>query len=437
MEENRPSLLSGEGVGGEVKTRAMSTGQHDHSKAILQQVFRTLSPEELSALAAVTEARDYPAGTVICHEGEVEHVFYIVEDGQVAITQRLSDGGERSVGVQGPGSFFGEIALLENKPRLASVRTLADSRLLEITEEDFKNMVHHSPGAALAVLRGVINSLRATDRTTIDQLQAKNVELQQAYADLKAAQAELVEQERFKREMEIAAEVQRSILPTRLPFIPGFEFAAYARPAREVGGDYYDLLQLDGDHFGLVMADVSGKSVHAALYMSVTRALFLAVAGEHRSPRDTAVHVHNLLMTSSDSGLFVTAFYGVVERQTGEMRYVRAGHDRPIHYQHRSGELGLLEARGRFLGCIEGLMLSEETLQFSPGDALVCYSDGVTDAVAPDGSRYGLDRLMAAIARAGDQPASALTKAIVADVNSFRAGTAQPDDLTLLVMKIL
>jgi sigma-B regulation protein RsbU (phosphoserine phosphatase) len=119
------------------------------------------------------------------------------------------------------------------------------------------------------------------------------------------------------------------------------------------------------------------------------------------------------------------------------MRYVRAGHDRPIHFQRQSGQLGLLQARGRFLGCIEGLVLSEATLQFSPGDGLVCYSDGVTDALAPDGNNYGLDRLMAVVARAGDQSAGALARAIIADVDAFRAGITQPDDLTLLVMKML
>jgi serine phosphatase RsbU (regulator of sigma subunit) len=402
----------------------------------LHRVFSDLSPDELEALAAVTVTRDYPAGAVVCHEGEQEHVFYIIEEGQVAITQRLPDGGEQTLGGYGPGSFFGEIALLENRPRSASVRALTACRLLEITEEDFDQMLHRSPEVALTVLRGVIHSLRETDRVTISQLQAKNVELLQAYADLKAAQAELVEQERFKRELEIAAEVQHSILPTQFPDIPGFEFAAYARPAREVGGDYYDLLPLDDDHFGLVMADVSGKSIHAALYMAVTRTLFLAEATRHASPRDTACQIHSLLMTSSDSDMFVTAFYGVVNRQTGQMRYVRAGHDWPIHFQRPSGQVSLLQARGRFLGSIEGLVLDETTLQFSPGDTLVCYSDGVTDATSPDGSCYGLERLMAMVARIGAESAHAVTKAIVTDVDDFRAGTPQPDDLTLLVMKV-
>lgn len=402
----------------------------------LQAVFRNLSSQELDALAAVAVLREYPPGSVVCHEGELEHVFYIIQAGQVVITHRLPDGSEQKLGVQGPGSFFGEIALLENLPRSASVRTLAQTRLLEITEEDFKRVVRRSPEAALTLLRGVIHSLRETDRVTIAQLQANNLELQQAYADLKAAQAKLVEQERLKRELEIAAEVQRSILPAAFPDIPGFEFAAYARPAREVGGDYYDLLSLDDDYLGLVMADVSGKGVHAALYMAVTRALFLAKAADYRSPQAAACQIHDLLMTSSDSDMFVTVFYGIVHCGTREMRYVRAGHDWPIHYRPQTGQLSLLQAPGRFLGSLDGLVLDEAAFQFLPGDALVCYSDGLTDALSPAGSCYGLERLTGVTARWADRSANDLVQAIVADIDGFRAGAAQPDDMTLLVMKV-
>jgi len=402
----------------------------------LQHVFRDLSSQELKALATVTITRDYPAGSVVCHEGELEHVFYIIQEGQVRITHQLPDGSEQTLGIQGSGSFFGEIALLENQPRSASVRTLVESRLLEITEADFKRVVRRSPEAALTLLRGVIQSLRETDRVTIAQLQANNLELEQAYADLKAAQANLVEQERLKRELEIAAEVQRSILPAEFPDIPGFEFAAYARPAREVGGDYYDLFPLDDDHFGLVMADVSGKGIHAALYMAVTRALFLAKAAEYRSPRDAAFQIHDLLMTSSDSDLFVTVFYGIVNRVTREMRYVRAGHDFPIHFRSQNGQLSLLQAPGRFLGSLDGLILNEAGVQLAPGDVLVCYSDGLTDAESSHTNRYGLERLKTAVAGAAERSAHDLAQALIADVDAFRAGAPQPDDLTLLVMKV-
>jgi sigma-B regulation protein RsbU (phosphoserine phosphatase) len=402
----------------------------------LQRVFRDLSSQELEALAAATVARDYPPGSLVCREGELEHVFYIIQEGEVAITHRLPDGSEQTLGVQGPNSFFGEIGLLENRPRSASVRTLNQCRLLEVTEDEFKKMVDRSPEATLTVLRGVIRSLRETDRVTIEELQAKNLELERAYSDLKTAQAELVEQERFKRELEIAADVQRSILPAELPQIPGFEFATYARPAREVGGDYYDLLLVDDDYFGLVMADVSGKSIHAAIYMAVTRALFLAKASEYRSPQAAVQEIHELLMNSSDSDMFVTAFYGVVNQQTREMCYVRAGHDWPIHFRTATNHLSMLEAQGRFLGSLKGLVLNEAMVQFLPGDALVCYSDGLTDAMSPNGEYYGIDRLKAVVASASHKPARALVETIIADVDYFRAGVPQPDDLTLLVMKV-
>jgi sigma-B regulation protein RsbU (phosphoserine phosphatase) len=170
--------------------------------------------------------------------------------------------------------------------------------------------------------------------------------------------------------------------------------------------------------------------------MAVTRALFLAEAAEYQSPHDAVHQIHNLLMTSSDSDMFVTAFYGVVNQRTREMRYVRAGHDLPIHFQHQSGQLSLLQARGRFLGSLEGLVLNEATLQFSAGDALVCYSDGLTDAICPGGDCYGLERLKALVARAGYESACALSETIITGVDAFRAGVPQPDDLTLLVMKV-
>jgi len=402
----------------------------------LQQVFHDLSSQELQALATETVVRDYPADTLICQEGEAGDIFYIIQSGQVAITHQLPEGGEQALGIQGPGSFFGEIGLLENRPRSASVRTLTKTRLLEIYKQDFEKMVHRSPEAALTVLRGVIRSLRETDRVTIEQLQAKNRELEKAYADLKAAQAILVEQERLKRELEIAAEVQRSMLPTRFPHIPGYEFAACNRPAREVGGDYYDLLPLDDDRFGLVMADVSGKSIHAALVMAITRTLFLAQAAAYHSPRDAAFQIHKLLMASSHLDMFVTAFYGVVNLRTAELHYVRAGHDYPLHFQSQSGQLCRLKAQGRFLGILDGLLLEEARVQVSPGDALVCYSDGVTDTISPQGDRYGLERLEAVVSRAGTQSAKALAEAIITDVDRFRADAPQPDDLTLLVMKV-
>jgi sigma-B regulation protein RsbU (phosphoserine phosphatase) len=118
------------------------------------------------------------------------------------------------------------------------------------------------------------------------------------------------------------------------------------------------------------------------------------------------------------------------------MRYVRAGHDLPIHFRPQTGQLSLLQAPGRFLGSLDGLVLNEAGFQLMPGDVLVCYSDGLTDAESSAGSRYGLERLKTVVAGAANRSAHSLAEAIIADVDAFRAGAPQPDDLTLLVMKV-
>jgi sigma-B regulation protein RsbU (phosphoserine phosphatase) len=134
--------------------------------------------------------------------------------------------------------------------------------------------------------------------------------------------------------------------------------------------------------------------------------------------------------------MFVTAFYATLNYITREMRYVRGGHDRPVYYHADTGQITLLSPPGRFLGLLPNLIVEEERLTFGPGDTLVCYSDGVTDAIRPgDGELYGLDRLKEIVIREGHRSASDLVNIIVSDVDQYRNGEEQPDDLTLLVTK--
>jgi sigma-B regulation protein RsbU (phosphoserine phosphatase) len=279
--------------------------------------------------------------------------------------------------------------------------------------------------------------VRDTDKITIAELQLKNSELAKTLDNLRAAQAELLRRERIKRDMEIAAQVHKSILPTSFPTVPGFEFAAVARPAREIGGDFYDVVDMD-DQVGIIMADASGKSVQAAIYMAVVRALFLSEANTGRSPQETAHRIHNLLMNVSTAEMFITVFYATINTQTRRMKYVRAGHDRPIHYHGTTSKITLLDPPGRFLGLLPDLIVEEQELTIESGDVLVCYSDGVTDAVRPgDGEMYGLERLSKIVFHEGHRPAQEIANCIVEDIDQFRDGEDQPDDLTLLVTKAL
>jgi sigma-B regulation protein RsbU (phosphoserine phosphatase) len=388
---------------------------------VIRQAFKDIEDAELRALCQVAETREYPVGTVLCHEGEIEHVFYIVVDGEVSITHRLGPGQQRLIGVRRSGDFFGEMALIEHKPRAATVTTLAPTTVVELSEEVFNDWLARSPRLALSLIRRITANLRATDKSVIADLSEKNAELARAYEDLKAAQAELVAAERLERELEIAGEVQRNLLPTHFPEVPGYSFAGRNVPARQVGGDLYDVMRLSDSHLGLLMADVSDKSVHAALIMAVTRTLFVAHAPSSLSPAEVALRVHNGLLEIADNDdMFVTVFYGVLDVRTGRLCYVRGGQDRPLLFRSGGGPPEQLDAVGRFLGMLPGLTLEEREVQLGPGDLLVAYSDGVPDAINPAIESYGTLRLVSLLDGCRHASAEAVCSAIFDDVFAFR-----------------
>lgn len=404
-------------------------------RAALELALGVLPDEELNSLVEVIETRTYPAGTIICQEGAIEHLFYIIQDGKVAFTKKMADG-EQFLGLKGRGEFFGELGVLDRAPRAATVHAIADCSLIEIHEETLDDILARYPSVARAIMRGLTRSMRDTDRITIAELQLKNDELARTLENLKAAQAELLRRERLKRDLEIAAEVHKSLLPESFPEVSGFEFAALARPTQEIGGDLYDVVDLGQDRIGLVTADASGKSVQAAIYMTVVRTLFSSEAKATLSPTETAQRIHDLLMKVSTAEMFVTAFYAALDQTTREMRYIRGGHDPPVFYRAESGEINLLSPPGRFLGLLPDFIVHEENLTFETGDTLVCYSDGVTDVVrSDDGEMYGLERLKKIVSKHGHRSAQELVDTIVDDVDTFRNGAEQPDDLTLLVTK--
>jgi phosphoserine phosphatase RsbU/P len=402
----------------------------------IRQAFHGISAAELDALCSVAEPRTYPKGQVLVREGEIEHVFYIVAAGQVAITHKLGAGQERLIAVRNPGEYFGEMALIENKPRTASVTTLTDASVLEIHEDVFNDFLARSPGMALSMIRHVTANLRTADQAAINDLSQKNAELARAYDELKAAQADIVAKERMERELEIAGEVQRNLLPAQFPSTPGYSYAARNAPARHVGGDFYDVIAVDSEHVGLLMADVSDKGVHAALIMAVTRTLFVAHARRSVSPSEVAMAVHNgLLEVAENDDMFVTVFYGVLHLPTGDLRYVRAGQDKPLLFRRAGGPPERLEAEGRFLGMLPGLNLEERQVTVAPGDLLVAYSDGVPDAVNMAVESYGTERLIDLLERQRQSTAQQVCDAILADVFAFREPAPAFDDITVLVMR--
>ncbi len=261
-------------------------------------------------------------------------------------------------------------------------------------------------------------------------------DLREKINELETAQAELVKKERMDREMELARQVQQSMLPHSFPMIPGFLIASQYEPARQVGGDFYDVILLDNHHFGVVIADVSDKGMPAALYMALVRSLIHAEAHREHSPRSTLINVNRLLLELGELSGFVSVFYGIVDQTTRRMEYSRAGHERPLLL--RDGQIQLLPANGAVLGILEGndLYLEEAEVFLEPSDRLILFTDGLVDVVNEHGEFFGPERLINLVKSQEGKSIYDVCQGLFEGLANFRGNIDQFDDMTLLILEI-
>lgn len=393
------------------------------------------APELLEELVRRARERRFRSGEVMLQEGSVGHELYLVIEGLVEVVKRR-EGEEILLAKRGPGELLGEMALLEEGRRSATVRALESTRVLAISEPDLRLVLAKDRSLLYGAARTLSSRLREADLTRIADLQRKNRELAQAYRELKEAQAALLEKERLEHELELARELQQSILPHTFPDVPGASCAAHSRPARRVGGDFYDVFSLSGERMGLVMADVSDKGLSAALYMALTRSLIRVEAKHYPSPRDVLLSTNKLLVEMTQADMFVTVFYGVLDLGDGRLRYARAGHDYPLLFSPHTGECRTLRGRGIVLGCLETVSLEEVTVQLHPSELLVLYTDGITDANSISGAFFGIDRLRETICATGDMSPQDVCDLVFENVDRFQAGAVQYDDMAVLAMRM-
>jgi serine phosphatase RsbU (regulator of sigma subunit) len=243
----------------------------------------------------------------------------------------------------------------------------------------------------------------------------------------------MMQQKRLAHELRMAREVQESLLPDVLPHIAGFSLAADWRSAMEMAGDFFDVFGLSDGQWGIVIADVSDKGAAAAMYMAMTHSLLRASATAHTSPAATLKEVNQRLNAHSSSDMFVTLFYAVLDPETRSFTYANAGQNPPL-LRRTTGEIKRLSRTGTSLGVVDELVLSEVRLTLGPGEALVAYTDGLTDALNPLGEEYGLARLTQIIAGAPQLNAEDLLDHILKDLAAFTQRTTLLDDITLLIL---
>ncbi|HBG74122.1 MAG: hypothetical protein A2X25_08000 [Chloroflexi bacterium GWB2_49_20] len=250
-------------------------------------------------------------------------------------------------------------------------------------------------------------------------------------------QLETVARERLDYEFHLARQIQQTFLPEQLPKFENWGLAAYWRPARQVGGDFYDVFLLPGGKLGLIIADVSDKGIPAALFMAVTRTLLRAVILEISSPAEVLERINNLLIPENQQGMFVTTVYAVLSLKTGELTYANAGHNPPFIISNEDQKIENLNRTGMALGIVENTRIEERLVHLNAGDSLLLYTDGLTEAVSRHEDLFGDDRLQRVFKEHHQSSAEDIVKAIEASVFDFMGTNLPIDDLTMLVLQRL
>ncbi len=243
---------------------------------------------------------------------------------------------------------------------------------------------------------------------------------------------EATEKARMERELQLAAEIQRALLPEALQSGPHFHVASASVPCRSIGGDFFDYFSLEGGAFGFTLGDVAGKGPPAALLTAMIQGAFAAQVGSNDSPAAVIAHINRTLIRRAIQSRFVTVMYGVLAPD-GRLTYSNAGHNPPI-LVGRNG-VRRLETGGLILGLFPHATYEEETLQMEDGDTLVVFSDGVTEALNPAGEEFGEERLLPCVDEHRSSAPESLLDSILATVRTFAATAAQNDDVTALVLQ--
>jgi serine phosphatase RsbU (regulator of sigma subunit) len=247
---------------------------------------------------------------------------------------------------------------------------------------------------------------------------------------------ERIERERIEQELRVARRIQQASLPKEVPKVEGWEISPLYRPAREVGGDFYDFHLLSEGRVGLVVGDATGKGVPAALVMSTTCGMLQAVSqasdSSSSSPGEVLKRVNEALTVRIPPNMFVTCFYAILEPRSGHLSYANAGHDLP--YVWHNGECEELRARGMPLGLMPSMSYEEKEIDLDVGEGIFFYSDGLVEAHDPKGEMFGFPRLRALVAEHAEE--GSLGESLLEELYSFVGeGWEQEDDITLLTLK--
>jgi serine phosphatase RsbU (regulator of sigma subunit) len=275
----------------------------------------------------------------------------------------------------------------------------------------------------------------ADDRKLLNDLATQTAPAVQVAQLVRQQQQQAQERERIEQELRVARLIQQTLLPKHVPDLPGYQLAAYYQPAREVGGDFYDFLELEGGHLGLVVGDVTDKGVPAAIVMATTRTMLRASAQRLDSPGEVLKRVNDVIVRDIPPNMFITCLYAILDPRSGNLRYANAGQDLPYQrHKGRPGDATELRATGMPLGLMPGMFYEEKEAVLEAGDSVLFYTDGLVEAHDPEREMFGIPRLEGFI---GAHPGGApMIDFLLSELARFTGEEwEQEDDITLVTLQ--
>ena len=275
----------------------------------------------------------------------------------------------------------------------------------------------------------------ADDRKLLNDLATQTAPAVQVAQLVRQQQQRAQERERIEQELRVARLIQQTLLPKSLPDLPGYDVAAYYQPAREVGGDFYDFMDLEDGRFGLVVGDVTDKGVPAALVMATTRTLLRASAQRLDSPGEVLRRVNEVIVQDIPPNMFITCLYAILDSETGLLTYANAGHDLPYRRKASAGGAEELRATGMPLGLLPGMEYEEKEIVLERGDSVLFYSDGLVEAHDPQREMFGFPRLQGLVG-AHRTGGAAMVNFLLSELARFTGDDwIQEDDITLVTLE--
>lgn len=383
-------------------------------------IFHGADEAAVRAVLAESEVSLMSAGETLLTPGDINNNIYVLLSGKLGVYLDSKDNPEAAIPIL-PGECIGELSAIDGKSVSAYVIALNNVRMLRLSQEMFWDRLMVIPGVARNMMEGLSERVRRTNEAVLEHQRTQ------------------MALEPLRKELEVAHQLQASMLPLHRPLFPDrddIEIAAFMEPASEVGGDLFDVFFVDDRNLFICIGDVSGHGIPAAMFMARTIGLIRITAMNTLEPDELLFKINDQLCVGNDSNLFATLFCAFLDVESGRLVYSNAGHCAPMLFNGNKAEK-LAISSGTLVGAIPNLSYTAREITLRPGEVLICYTDGVTEARNSADEKFSEERLSRVIERASNQPLEAMIDTVRREVSDFTGISVLDDDCALLSVRLI